>query len=529
MGIIDRVREALRPTPDPDMAGAVEAIRDLSLQLEDRGWTRLGVDEDEMTFDALVEAARDGRTLAVAHPLVRRGLALRATYVHGSGGPALSVSLGDDEDPEDVAAVVRDWWDSPENAKALTGPEARARLDRSLSTDGNVYIAAFTRPRDGAVICRTVPFEQITAIHSDPEDRMQVRFYERTYTVRQDTFSQATRQETVLYPDLSYSPRSKPKVIEGRRVLWDQPIRHVKVNDLDGWQRGIGDTYSIAPFARGYRDFLTDWLKLTRSLSQFAWRATADGKRATAARQALARTQTAPGNPNSVGATMVMGTGESLEAIPKTGATIDADSGRPLLSMIAAGLDVPVTMLSSDPGVTGARATAETLDEPMYRAMQARRDVWAAAYRDLAAYAIEQAVRAPQGPLVGTIVRDDWADTDRAILNGAQPRIVVAWPDLSTSSVEESVKAIATADATGKLPPLVIARLLLTALGVDDADRVLADMTDEQGRWIDPARGVGDALIDAFQRGEDPSQLLNRGRFPAPTTGTAESIIRGDR
>lgn len=522
MGLFDRFRTT--PAPDPMVEVLNESVRDLSLQLEDRGWKKIGSDdENTMTREALVQAAQDGRALAVAHPLVRRGLSLRTSYVHGQGGPQLSV----ESDDQNVNEVVQQWWASRENQNALTGPEARARLERALSTDGNVFIASFTNPADGRVTNRTIPFEQITQIITNPEDRGQVWFYERTYSRKREAFATAEETTRVLYPDLAYAPATRAPFLNGVAVMWDQPVRHVKVNDLDGWEFGIGDTFSIAPYARGYRDFLNDWLKLMKSLSQFAWRGTAEGKRAQRARQALSRAQqSVPGNDGSVGATYVSAPGEGLEAIPKTGATIDADSGRPILAMIAAGLDVPVTMLSTDPGVTGARATAETLDEPMYRAMRARQDVWAAVFVDLAEYRIEQAIRAQKLP--GTVVRDAWTQTDYAELSGDRPIIHCDWPDLSTSTVDEAVKAIKDADSTGKLPPLVIARLLLTALGVEDIDTVIEELTDEEtGEWRDPYAQLGQGLVNAFQRGEDPAQLLAQyGRFPADTAA-AEAKIGG--
>ena len=522
MGLLDRLRGTT--APDPMLEVLTESVRDLSLQLEDRGWKKIGSDdENTMSREALVQAAQDGRALAVAHPLVRRGLSLRTSYVHGQGGPQISV-----EADEDVNAVVQQWWTSRENQNSLTGPEARARLERALSTDGNVFIASFTNPVDGRVTNRTIPFEQITRIITNPEDRGQVWFYERTYSKRAEAFSTTEQSVTVLYPDLAYAPAVRPHSIQGKQVLWDQPVRHVKVNDLDGWEFGIGDTFSIAPYARGYRDFLNDWLKLMKSLSQFAWRGTAEGKRAQRARQALARAQQGvTGNDNSVGATYVSAPGEGLEAIPKTGATIDADSGRPILAMIAAGLDVPVTMLSTDPGITGARSTAETLDEPMYRAMRARQDVWAAVFIDLAEYRIEQAIRT--GKLSGAVVRDPWTQTDHAELAGDRPVIHCDWPDLSTASVDDAVKAIKDADATGKIPPLVIARLLLTALGVEDIDDVLEELTDEEtGEWRDPYAQLGQGLVNAFNRGDDPAALLSQyGRF-GTDTATAEARIQGE-
>jgi hypothetical protein len=512
MGLLDR----FRPQPDPMVEVLQESVADLSLRLEDRGWKKVGDDEEEMTREALRVAASDARALSLAHPLVRRGLSLRTAYVHGNGGPQVTVE--DQDDTQDVSAVVQDWWGDRSNRAALTGPEARARLERSLATDGNVFITAFTNPQTGRVLCRTIPFDQIDEVITNPEDRLEPWFYQRTYTRAGDTTAR-----TVYHPALAYAPTRQPRFIDGHEVLWGQPVRHVKVNDLDGWTLGLGDLYSIAPYARSYRDFLQDWAKLTRSLAQFAWKATADGKRAGKAAQALSRINTSvPGNPGSVGAGMVMGAGETLEAIPKTGATIDAESGRPLLAMIAAGLDVPVTMLSADPGVTGARATAETLDEPMYLAMGARRDVWTAVYEDLAQYVIEQAIRTPQGPLTGEIVRDDWTRTDAPVIAGVPPVITVSWPDLSTNTMAEMLDSLSQADSMKLIPPVTLTRLVCVALGVEDVDAVIDEVTDDDGDWRDPYAQTGAQLTDALRAGVDPASVLGQyGRF-GPADDEAE-------
>ena len=49
---------------------------------------------------------------------------------------------------------------------------------------------------------------------------------------------------------------------------------------------------------------------------------------------------------------------------------------------------------------------------------------------------------------------------------------------------------------------------LLLALGVEDVDEKLADITDEDGRWVDPRASAGQAAVDAFRRGEDPAALV---------------------
>ena len=221
-------------------------------------------------------------------------------------------------------------------------------------------------------------------------------------------------------------------------------------------------------------------------------------------------------DPNDVGATAVSDPMSQLEAIPKTGATIDSESGRPLAAMVAAALGVPVTMLLGDPGVTGARATAATLDKPTELEMNLRRELWTEVERRIHDYVLDQAVKARRGPLKGTAKRDESSGREVITLtgdkDGSQRTIDVAWPPLEDTPIDILVKAIVEADATGKVPPLVVARLLLEALGVDNVDEVLEDLVDADGNFVDPGASAGQVAVDAFNRGQDPAAALNGGQ-----------------
>lgn len=492
-----------------------ESLADLELALDDEGWTRLTAGaEREFSREGLAKAARTARVYAIANPLIRRALSVRTAYVHGAGVTIQARSTGGDDGAQDVNQVVQAFLDDVGNKQALTGAQARETLERALGTDGNFFVACFTNPRTGFVQARTLSFDEITDVITNPEDAGEAWFYERRWTQRVLTATGAleTQSRVAYYPALTYRPAARLKVVNGHPVLWDAPVRHVHVNGLSGWSFGIGDAYAALPWARAYRDFLGDWAVLVKSLSQFAWRSTSKGSKAQAARAALTRRPTtdAPaGNPNTVGATALLPQDVSLEAIPKSGATIDSDSGRPLAAMVAAATDISVVTLLADPGTTGARAVAETLDKPTELVMTARRDLWAEALTDILTYAITQAVRAPQGPLRGTITRDPVTGRETVALAGdTDPTIEVVWPDLTQTPVETIVKAIVEADSTTKLPPLVTLKLLLHALGVEEVDEILVDVTDDQGRWVDPTVTAGQAAVDAYRRGEDPAGVV---------------------
>lgn len=453
---------------------------------------------------------RLSRTMTVANPLIRRGVSLRCAYVWGGGVDIIARASGGDDGMQDVNSVVQAFLDTPGNA--LVADLVDPVNERSLATDGQVFFVCFTNPATGAVQVRRLPWDQVRDILTNPEDASEPWYYKREWDVRtiSQTGMMTTEHRVAYYPALRYRPQTRPKQLSDGQsapapIHWDAPVHHMAVNRLDGWQFGLGDVFAGLDWARAYSVFLEDWAKLMKALSMLAWRAQAKGSKTTN----MAAKILAAGQANTVGATAVTNGDITVEAIPKTGATIDADSGRPVAAMVAAALDVPVTMLLGDPGTTGARAVAETLDRPTELMATLRRGAWTATFHAILDYVIDQAIKAPAGPLQGTVRRDPYTGREMFVLDGDTERTIdIVWPDLEDVSVQVLVTAIAEADATGKLPPLVIARLLLQAMHVSDVDEVLADLVDEDGNWVDPQASAGQVATDAFRRGQDPVALV---------------------
>lgn len=469
----------------------------------------------------LTEVTRLTRTASIMNPLLRRAMSLRCAYIWGSGVSITATAQGGDG--QDVNAVVQAFLDTPGNQ--LVEDLVDQVNERALGTDGNVFLAHFTDPRTGAVSVRRLPWEQVSEIITNPEDSSEPWYYRRDWSVTvidQNTGRMRTEVRRAYYPDLGYRPAIRPKQLawqEARSwpVFWDAPVLHMAVNRLDGWTFGTGDLLAAVDWARAYSIFLEDWAKLVKSLSTFAWRATTKSTKTTN----VARQLAAAAAGMTVGGAVVETADQSLEAIPKTGATIDSGSGRPLAAMVASATDVPVTMLLGDPGVTGARATAETLDRPTEDMASMRRQAWTATFRRSLDYVIDQAILAPSGPLKGTVTRDPYTGAMVCSLTDGTPRsLEIVWPELDETPVDVLVKAIVTADSTQKLPPLTVVRLLCDALGIDDVDEVIDQVTDEQGNFIDPGKSAGDVAVAAFNAGRDPAAALNGGDatpVPDPT------------
>lgn len=475
-----------------------EALADAEakLDIDNAGWSRYGSNGGGFTHDFLVRKAEEVEIATAVNPLIKSGANMRAAYVWGSG---VSVNVRDESaSGQDVNAIVQEFLDDPSN-RTISSMEHRIRNERMLFTSGECWLALVTDPARGKVRVRTIPQAEITKIISDPEDRLTVWFYLREYQKTDGTIRR------VLHPDLQYRPAVKHRAgwyssdLSDASIAWNQPVRPVIVNEVRG--RGLGDGFAAIPWAFAYKGFLESWYKLMQSLAKFAWQAKTRGDKASLAAQRIAETAAA----GSIAGTDA---NTRLEAISKSGASFDAGSGKPLAAMVAAALGLPVTMLLGDPGVTGARAVAETLDEPTQLEFALRREVWSSAYKDIAGYVIDVAVMA--GRLRGAIVRD--GDQVTVVLPPGDSRtIIVDFPRIDPTPMSALVQSIVAADATGIIPPLVIARALMKALLVPDVDDVLREITAEDGSFIQPKRGdkptiTPDVPPGNGEDGEDSSQ-----------------------
>lgn len=517
---VDGLQEALRAEQESNLI-LTEAVADLELALEDVGWRKLSAGvADEFTTEGRRRIAALCRLMAVSHPLIKRGLLLRIGYVWGQG-VEVTVRIKDNEDLATQVNLLLDAFDE-DNAKSLVGSQACEELERAQGTDGNVYFALFTSRLTGRVQVRSTPPDEVVDIICNPEDRDEPWFYVRQYVTQviekgYATGNTRTRGQTikVVHPALGYRPSQKIKTLNGAEVRWDAPILHVPVNRLDGWKYGVPDAYASIAWARMYRDFLVDWAGLTKALSKIAWKATGDTKsRAQKAATAAAAAASAPRSlvdPRvDSGQTAVMGPGNTFEAVSKSGATIDSGSGKPLASMVAAGLGVSVVDLLADPGVTGARAVAETLDKPIILEMGMRRLLWQAAREDIYRHVIASSVEAPRGTLRGRVAIDDWGRKHTYLQGDVEPTIEFTWPPLADMDPVKLIEAIVAADGTGKMPPLTTVQLLLQVLGVPDVDEVIAKVTDEQGNWIDTGAAAAAAAVAGQRKPPVPA-----GRPPA--------------
>jgi hypothetical protein len=491
-----------------DLEVLSEAVGDglAALRREDAGWKRPGeTSTGLLTRSELTEAHKVCLIAYLRSPLVGRGVRIRRNYVWGAGVEISARDASAEADKHPVNDLMQALLDSPEFKRTLGSGQAREEREVNLHCAGEFFLLAVHDSAAQTVRPRLVLPAQIVDYIANPEDASDVWLYKRTWTTvatdlrftdragRVAAPQRVTRTE--WHPTLDYRDRTQLRdrvmLVGADPVRWDQPVLHCAVNSVGEAPWGVPHVYAALDWDKAYADYLGRWAGLMTALARYAFKATAPSKQATKITAALRRGQgTDPisGTPTDpVGATAVMSDTATMTPMHSSGATIDSGSGKPLAGMVAAALDVPITMLLADPGVTGARATAETLDKPLELTTGSAQELWTDWLKRLFDHVI----------LV--------AQEDGALPTDVDTTVDVTFPPVADLPVEQRLTALQTALDSGA-PPLLILRLMLEALGVEDVDEVLKEMQDEDGNFVDPRLAAAAVAVQRERDGAPGSQ-----------------------
>jgi hypothetical protein len=335
------------------------------LELEDKGWAPLNAasESDRFSLQHIQQASRHIREVAEGNPLLKRGSSLRSSYVFGRG-----VSFS--EQPPRIAKIMLD----AQNQDVLFSAEAQVINERSHFTDGQFFVLGNSITKK----FQRIPFTQISGIVTDPDDAETIRYYRRSWSrviQNLETNSVSTQLMNVWYPTDTYEPTGGrfATTIQGQPVDTKSRMFASRVNRRAGHIWGIPDAFSAVAWAYAYNEYLKDGSRMLKALSMFAWQLKSKTK--TSATNAAATIA----NSSRVASTAVMGNDMELSSMPRAN-SVDLTNGRPLGSMVASALEVSVVALLSDPGSSGAYGTAQTLDAPTVKAMEARQAVWTQFY-----------------------------------------------------------------------------------------------------------------------------------------------------
>ncbi len=450
-----------------------EAIAELELALEDRGWKReQALAATEFSRYGIQQIMLISRLYKVKNPLIRRAIEISALYVWGRGYEITS----DDPDTNDILQAC---FQGKPNQPVLS-ITALMQHEEATWTDGNIFFVACTDEKTGEVIWRTIDPTEIAEIVTDPDDGAIPMLYHRMWS--RQVFNPMTgvtewSPGDEWYPAIQYDPALLPPLVKNKKIR-NEPVYHFKVGGLPKWHFGCPIAYPLIDWARAIRRFLENWATITDALAYFAWNVeTVGGAPAIAAlKQTFATTLANDGtqietNPTPTsGGAWISGPGNKITPMKTAGMTTGPEECRRLVLMLCAGSGWPETFFGD--ASTGSLATAQSLDRPTELKILAAQERWREVLQYLAQYTIDRSAMSPGGKL---------HEARKAKKPAKEPTITVSFPAVLEHDISKMVSAIVEAatlngfEATG-IDERTAVGLLLAELGVEDWQTVLEAM-----------------------------------------------------
>jgi hypothetical protein len=450
------------------LTGRVQEIEEDLLRISDAfdnvGWSPLpGEDAKELPLKTVKEIAKVARAMNAVNPWVKRGVNARISYVWGRG-----VKFDGIEGVKDQFA---------KNRSKMFSPQAYEELERVLATDGNAFIALplVDQVKGMPTSSFRVILDEITNAVTNPMDREEIWYYQRTYKVvvtNRETGEQDTKEEIKWYASMGYYQKLKalgknlPKRWNKHGVEQNYIIQHTAVNKQVGWRWGVPDILPVIYWAKAYKEYLEDNAMLVKAYSRLAWQVKVPNANAgnVASAQVMAPPTRDPltGELRSVGGAYV-GTHE-VTPINATGSNVDFDNGDALASGIAAGLEVSKVVILSDSGSSN-RAAEEGLDLPTLKAMESRQQVHVERFMEIFEFWGAKVDLNMSSQLL--TIEEEMEVYESA---GEKPEpseyASVVFPPIEASSEKDHVAALGTAMELNVLFPAEVRREVLEAMNI---------------------------------------------------------------
>jgi hypothetical protein len=376
------------------------SMGDLELAIQNVEWRReVNLSWLEFSRWGIQQIILISRLYYIKNPIVRRLINVDAYYVFGRGVEISSTDRATNEAIKEYLAA---------NQSEL-GQTALSEHQKRTNYDGNLFFVFFPDTQDtGAVPLRTIDATEIMDIVTNPDDTTEEWYFRRVFTFREfdpGTGATMTRGEECWYPALGYLPKEKPEFINGKPVMWDNPVLHRKYGTVGKWLFGCPRIYPALDWAKAARRYLEACATLAQALSQYAVTITTKGgQQALAGIKQQLETTVGPNtaiwdqNPTAVtGSVFGSGPGTKLEAFHSRGQGLDPSEVKQFAAMCAICMDVPPTFLGDLE--TANLATATSLDRPTELAFMHKQEEWREVLVQILTYALNVQLRAPGGKL----------------------------------------------------------------------------------------------------------------------------------
>lgn len=381
------IQDMITAVKEDDSALLSEALNRVEAMLayEDVGWSRLSEavrSGEGLTLNQLKQISARIREDIVGSPLIKRGVALRGSYVFSKGIniPGFEFAPTAGSERRGRKPLAERFFRHPVNARYLFSASAHDELERTAAADGMIF---FVTSHEGRVpVFRQVPLTEITNVASNPDHPAEEIAYLREWDVRfmRDGREVTEHKKRWYFVDTYTGPRSASLFGDDAEVDTENPMFVQKFNSQVGWAWGVPDAVSAVAWARLYTELVNYGRAMTKTMAKYAL-AFKSQKKSTAQDMVGARL-------SGAGGIAGIGTGNDLMALATAGKTYNFDGLRPVAAMVATALEVSVVHLLSDPGAAGSSyGSAQNLDMPTKRAIVNRQDLWASFFERVVEFA----------------------------------------------------------------------------------------------------------------------------------------------
>jgi hypothetical protein len=404
-----------------------EGMSELSLYLEDYNWIPFDgwVQDSGFSIEVIKYNSDNIRALLTVNPTIKKAMSARIGYIWGRG-----VSF--------KGSGITKMLDNKRNQRVLFSDSAHERLEKQVATDGNVWMARNKTTQE--VI--PVPIHEISGWVLDVNDPTRVNYWLRSYSVQVKNFAtgvEETQVVKVFYPASDYTTGVAQR-IDGIKVDRNIQMVHMAVNRQEGWVLGIPDIMAAMFWAKAHKELFEAGTTYVKAQGKFASKVVSK-TRAGAANSAARIAEQPRRDPNSgevldIGGTAVMSGGLDMQLMGKMSGGVDFDKFDPVAGLIAAALDVPLSVL-----IGNSDAEDKSLEASVVNAMQMRQKAWSEFFI---------------------------AIFDRS-------KIEVVWPKIRTEPEYRRIQAIEIANRSNTLHPNELRQLTLEGFGIEGDPEDLPD------------------------------------------------------
>lgn len=499
---------------------AAESSNIIAYMMEEFGWNKVTDNSLLRPMKRTVNTIRNG---IIRHQLkystdgyIKRGVNLHTDFVFGKG-----IDIPKAKSEVIMEEVVTPFWRDPVNQRNYFSFMAQQRRHKEAAISGELNILIKIDPITSRVRLYPILPHEIIEVIPDKDEPGRPAFYQLRHTVREWDFQRNQWKGTVDM-DLQLHRAYRYKIFEASNdELARGLVYHVGFNEFFDLMRGESDIHACYEESESARDIAQDGATLSRSNAEIGYKMLIKkgGKTVKDDVMEYLKTRTDGSNPTPApGSEWVENDAVSREWMQArdTGAQSREKDQRLMRLYTYATLGFGEHYFGD--ASTGNLATSTSMELPVIKMIESEQKLWESIYHDLINFQIDIAA-------VGGVISGETVDRDELEVETEENRMIdIDFPPITQKEIDRYITAVTGAESASLLPYKSAARLVMEALGVNNIDEELEELTDAKaiqdkiaevkarmlsqqppaGPGVAPGAGPGAPPADGKKQGEKP-------------------------